>query len=62
VKLTGLTLYGRGELISCAGSLDGEQMNPRTPLFTNTAGNNSFYFFDPASTKLPGRFYRATLP
>ena len=33
-----------------------------TPLFTNTAGNNPFYFFDPASTNLPGRFYRARLP
>jgi hypothetical protein len=30
--------------------------------FTNTAGNNPFYFFDPASPNFPGRFYRAKLP
>ncbi len=33
-----------------------------TPLFTNTAGNNPFYFFDPAATNLSWRFYRARLP
>jgi hypothetical protein len=33
-----------------------------TPLFTNTAGNDPFYFFDPASTNLSWRFYRARLP
>ena len=32
-----------------------------TPLFTNTVGTNSVYFFDPTSTNLPGRFYRARL-
>jgi hypothetical protein len=33
-----------------------------TPLFTNTAGSNSFYFWDPASVVIPRRFYRARLP
>jgi sugar lactone lactonase YvrE len=33
-----------------------------TPLFTNTVGTNSVYFFDPTSTNFPGRFYRARLP
>jgi len=33
-----------------------------TPLFTNTAGNNPFYFPDTASTNFPWRFYRARLP
>jgi hypothetical protein len=32
-----------------------------TPLYTNTAGSTPFYFFDPAATNFPGRFYRATL-
>lgn len=32
-----------------------------TPLYTNTAGGTPIYFFDPASTNFPGRFYRATL-
>ncbi len=32
------------------------------PLFTNTAGNNPFYFFDPSATNLAWRFYRARLP
>ena len=33
-----------------------------TPLFTNTADNNPFYFLDTASTNFPWRFYRARLP
>jgi hypothetical protein len=33
-----------------------------TPLFTNTAGNNPFFFFDLATTNFPMRFYRARLP
>ena len=33
-----------------------------TPLFTNTAGGSPFYYFDPASTNMPRRFYRARLP
>ena len=33
-----------------------------TPLFTNTAGHNPFYFFDSASTNFPWRFYRVWLP
>jgi sugar lactone lactonase YvrE len=33
-----------------------------TPLFTNTAGNIPFYFFDPVATNFPWRFYRARLP
>ena len=32
-----------------------------TPLFTNTAGNNPYYFFDLATTNFPMRFYRARL-
>jgi hypothetical protein len=32
-----------------------------TPVFTNVAGSNTFYFCDPASTNLPWRFYRARL-
>jgi sugar lactone lactonase YvrE len=33
-----------------------------TPLFTNTANGAPFYFFDPAWTNFPWRFYRARLP
>jgi sugar lactone lactonase YvrE len=33
-----------------------------TPLYTNNAGNNPFYFLDTASTNFPWRFYRARLP
>ena len=33
-----------------------------TPLFTNTVGTNSVYFFDPNSTNFPGRYYRARQP
>ena len=33
-----------------------------TPLFTNTANGSPFYFFDPAWTNFPWRFYRARLP
>ncbi len=32
------------------------------PLFTNTAGTNPAYFFDPISTNFPSRYYRARLP
>jgi hypothetical protein len=32
-----------------------------TPLFTNTVGGTPVYFFDPASTNFPWRFYRARL-
>jgi hypothetical protein len=33
-----------------------------TPLSTNIVGGNALYFFDPASTNFPWRFYRARLP
>jgi sugar lactone lactonase YvrE len=33
-----------------------------TPLFTNTANGTPFYFFDPAWTDFPWRYYRARLP
>jgi hypothetical protein len=33
-----------------------------TPLFTNSAGGNPFYFRDPASSNIAWRFYRARLP
>jgi sugar lactone lactonase YvrE len=33
-----------------------------TPLYTNTAGGNPIYFYDPASTNFPRRFYRARTP
>jgi hypothetical protein len=33
-----------------------------TPLFTNTANGSPFYFYDPAWTNFPWRFYRARLP
>ena len=33
-----------------------------TPRYTNTANGNPFYFFDPAWTNYPWRFYRARLP
>ena len=33
-----------------------------TPLFTNTANGNPFYFFDLAWPNFPWRFYRARLP
>jgi hypothetical protein len=33
-----------------------------TPLYTNSTGTNPAYFFDPASTNLPSRYYRARLP
>jgi sugar lactone lactonase YvrE len=33
-----------------------------TALFTNTLGGNPVYFFDPAWTNFPRRFYRARLP
>jgi hypothetical protein len=32
------------------------------PLFTNPAAGTPFYFFDPASTNLGWRFYRARVP
>ncbi len=32
-----------------------------TPLFTNSASGNPAYFFDPASSNLPSRFYRGRL-
>jgi len=33
-----------------------------SPLFTNTANGTPFYFYDPAWTNFPWRFYRARLP
>jgi len=33
-----------------------------TPLYTNTAGGDPIYFFDPASTNFHRRFYRARTP
>ena len=33
-----------------------------TPLYTNLANGIPAYFFDPASTNYPGRFYRLRLP
>jgi sugar lactone lactonase YvrE len=33
-----------------------------TPLYTNLANGIPAYFFDPASTNFPGRFYRLRLP
>jgi hypothetical protein len=48
-----------GQTIVVDGSTD---LVGWTPLFTNTVVSSPFYFFDPASTNYPSRFYRARLP
>ena len=56
----GFNLSGAvGQTIVVDGSTD---LVGWTPLFTNTVVGNPFYFFDPASTNYPSRFYRARLP
>jgi hypothetical protein len=56
----GFNLSGAfGQMIVVDGSTD---LLDWTPLFTNTVGGSPFYFFDPASTNFPWRFYRARLP
>jgi sugar lactone lactonase YvrE len=55
----GFNLSGpAGETIVVDGSID---LVGWTPLFTNTVVGSPFYFFDPASTNYPTRFYRARL-
>jgi len=48
-----------GQTIVVDGSTD---LVEWTPLFTNIVGGSPFYFFDPAWTNFPWRFYRARLP
>ena len=48
-----------GQTIVVDGSAD---LVSWTPLFTNTVVGSPFYYFDPASTNYPSRFYRARLP
>ena len=56
----GFNLSGAvGQTIVVDGSTD---LVDWTPLFTNTVGSSPFYFFDPAWTNYPSRFYRARLP
>src|ERR1019366_2229613 len=53
----GFNLSGAvGQTIVMDGSTD---LVGWIPLFTNTVVSNPFYFFDPASTNYPTRFYRA---
>ena len=47
-----------GQTIVVEGSTD---LMVWAPLFTNIVVSNPFYFFDPASTNFPWRFYRARL-
>jgi sugar lactone lactonase YvrE len=53
-KISGAT----GQTIVVDGSTD---LVNWTPLCTNTAGGNPFYFCDPCWSNFPGRFYRARL-
>jgi hypothetical protein len=56
----GFNLTGAyGQTIVVDGSTD---LVNWTPLYTNTANGTPFYFFDPAFTNYPWRFYRARLP
>ena len=56
----GFNLSGAvGQTIVVDGSTD---LVGWTPLFTNIVLSSPFYFFDPASTNYPSRFYRARLP
>ena len=56
----GFSLSGAvGQTIVVDGSTD---LVGWTPLFTNIVLSSPFYFFDPASTNYPSRFYRARLP
>jgi sugar lactone lactonase YvrE len=56
----GFNLTGAfGQTIVVDGSTD---LVNWTPLCTNTANGAPFYFFDPAFTNYPWRFYRARLP
>ncbi len=56
----GFNLNGvAGQTIVVDGSTD---LVNWTPLVTNVVGGTPIYFFDPASTNFPGRFYRARLP
>jgi hypothetical protein len=56
----GFELLGAfGQTIVVDGSAD---LVNWTPLHTNIAGDGPFYFFDPPSTNLAWRFYRARLP
>jgi hypothetical protein len=48
-----------GQTIVVDGSID---LVNWTPLCTNSANNNPFYFCDPAWTNFPWRFYRARVP
>jgi hypothetical protein len=48
-----------GQTIVVDGSTD---LVNWTPVFTNTAGVNPFYFCDPCWSNSPWRFYRARLP
>jgi hypothetical protein len=47
-----------GQTIVVDGSAD---LVNWTPLCTNTAGGNPFYFCDPCWTNFPWRFYRARM-
>jgi sugar lactone lactonase YvrE len=56
----GFNLNGAvGQTIVVDGSTD---LVGWAPLFTNTVVGNPFYFYDPAWTNYPQRFYRARLP